>query len=86
METSKEKEFEAIKLAVETHGSDPRYWRSRTPQERMWAMELMRQRAYGYDEHSVPRLQRVIEFATLKHPEPQPREAESPTDLPSEKS
>ena len=82
MKTSKDKEFEAIKLAVETHGSDPRYWRSRTPQERIWAVELMRQRAYGYDEHSVPKLQRVIEFATLKHYEPRIGEAENSAGLP----
>lgn len=65
MKTPKEKEYEAIKLAVDA-GADPAYWHSRTPQERIWAVELMRQRAYGYDENSVPKLQRVIEFAQLK--------------------
>ncbi len=59
--------FEAIKLAVETGVTDRAFWHSRTPDERIAAMELMRQRAYGYDEHSMPRLQRVIEIATLKH-------------------
>jgi hypothetical protein len=86
MKTSKQKEYEAIKLAVETHGSDPAYWRSRTPQERMWAVELTRQRTFGYDEHSVPKFQRVFEVVNLKHYEPRPSEAENSTDLPTEPS
>ena len=77
--------FEAIRLAVE-RGADPAYWHSRTPEERIVALELMRQRAYGYDEHSVPKLQRVIEFATLKHYKPQPADAENSADLPKEES
>jgi hypothetical protein len=86
MKTSKQKEFEAIKLAVETHGSDPKYWLSRTPQERLWAVELMRQRAYGYDENSVPKFQKVIEIATLNHYEPRTGEPENSADLPAEQS
>ena len=78
-------DFKAIKLAVET-GADRAYWHSRTPQERIVALELMRQRAYGYNEHSVPKLQRVIEFATLKHYEPRSRETENSPDLPREQS
>ena len=77
--------FEEIKLAVETR-ADPAFWHSRTPKERMMALELMRQRAYGYDEHSVPKLQRVIEFATLKHSELSPAEAEKLSDLSEEQS
>ena len=63
--------FEAIKLAVET-GADAAFWHSRTPDERLVAMELMRRQAYGYDEHSMPRIQRVFEIATLKRNEPRP--------------
>jgi hypothetical protein len=66
MKTSREKQIEAIKLAVETRAGDREYWHSRTPQERIWAVELMRRRAYGYDENSVPEFQRVIEFGSLK--------------------
>jgi hypothetical protein len=66
MKTSKEEALKAIKLAVETGITDREYWHSRTPEERLWAVELMRQRAYGYEDHSVPRLERVIEFGTLK--------------------
>lgn len=86
MKESDETKLEEIKLAIETHGSDPVYWRSRTPEERIWAVELMNRRAYGYDEHSVPKFQRVIEIATLKRYEPRPAEAENSTDLPKEKS
>jgi hypothetical protein len=37
------------------------YWLSKTPQERLEAMELMRQIVYGYDP-TTERLQRVLEI------------------------
>ena len=40
------------------------YWMSRTPHERLEAMELMRQINYGYDP-ATDRLQRVLEVAQL---------------------
>lgn len=86
MKESDETKLEAIKLAVETGVTDREYWHSRTPQERIWAVELMRRRAYGYDENSIPKIQKVIEFATLKHYEPLPGEAEHSADPPKESS
>ena len=45
--------------------SDERaYWRSKTPQERLEALEQMRQIIYGYDPDTA-RLQRVLEVAEL---------------------
>lgn len=41
---------------------DREYWLSRTPQERLEAVEIMRQIVYGYDP-STARLQRVLELA-----------------------
>ena len=41
---------------------DKSYWFSRTPYERLEALELMRQIIYGYDS-STTRLQRVFEAA-----------------------
>ena len=38
------------------------YWLSKTPQERLQALELMRQIVYGYDP-ATTRLQRVFEVA-----------------------
>jgi hypothetical protein len=38
------------------------YWLSKTPEERLQAVELMRQIVYGYDP-SATRLQRVLEIA-----------------------
>ncbi|HEX8846159.1 MAG TPA: hypothetical protein VF791_16020 [Pyrinomonadaceae bacterium] len=38
------------------------YWHSKTPEERLQALELMRQSAYGYDP-ATARLQRVLEVA-----------------------
>ena len=39
---------------------DKAYWHSKTPQERMAALELMRQINYGYDP-TTERVQRVLE-------------------------
>ena len=63
---TEEERLEEIKLAVENGVTDREFWQSRTPQERIWAVELMNRRKYGYDENSMPRIERVIEFATLK--------------------
>ncbi|MEI8041457.1 MAG: hypothetical protein WCL11_08620 [Verrucomicrobiota bacterium] len=44
--------------------SDWQYWRSRTPDERLEALELCRQIAYGYDPtaRGLSRLFEVAEF------------------------
>ena len=44
---------------------DKEYWLSKTPQERLEALELMRQINYGYDP-TTARLQKVLEIAELK--------------------
>jgi hypothetical protein len=45
------------------HESDEKdYWLSKTPEERLQALELMRQIIYGYDSVTA-RLQRVLEIA-----------------------
>jgi hypothetical protein len=41
------------------------YWRAKSPEERMEALELMRQIIYGYDP-ATTRLQRVFEVAELE--------------------
>ena len=41
------------------------YWHSKTPEERMQALELLRQVIYGYDP-ATTRLQRVFEVAELE--------------------
>jgi len=65
-------DFEAIKLAVESGVTDSAFWLSRTVDERFVAIELMRQRAYGYDSQSVPKLQRVFEVVTRERDYPPP--------------
>ena len=52
--------FEVIPLSEE--GDDRAYWQSKTPAERLLALEIMRQIVYGYDP-STTRLQRVLEIA-----------------------
>jgi hypothetical protein len=46
----------------ESDEADREYWHSRTPAERLAALELMRQSAYGYDDPTAGRLQRVLEI------------------------
>ena len=41
--------------------NDKEYWLSKTPQERLQALEMMRQINYGYDP-ATTRLQRVLEI------------------------
>ena len=55
--------FEVVSLDEE--GDDPNYWRARSPQQRMEALELMRQIIYGYDP-ATARLQRFFEVAELE--------------------
>lgn len=86
MKESDDTKLEEIKLAVETGVTDREFWHSRTPEERLWAVELMNRRAYGYDEHSVPKFQRVFEVVDLKRYGARSGEAENSTDLPKEQS
>ena len=76
--------FEEIRLAVETE-ADPAFWHSRTPEERLIAVELMRQKKYGYDEHSMPKFQRVIEIVSLKRYDAPPESAD-PQNPPKDQS
>ena len=53
----------AFTVASALEKSDEKaYWLSKTPHERLEAVELMRQMIYGYDP-STTRLQRVLEIA-----------------------
>jgi hypothetical protein len=55
-------------MSVETlkaAARDSEYWARRSPEDRLRAMELMRQVNYGYDP-STARLQRVLEVARLE--------------------
>jgi hypothetical protein len=50
-------------VVTSLHDSDEKqYWLSKTPKERLQALELMRQIIYGYDP-ATARLQRVLEIA-----------------------
>jgi hypothetical protein len=50
-------------VVTSLHESDEKhYWLSKTPEERLQALELMRQIIYGYDS-ATARLQRVLEIA-----------------------
>ncbi len=56
--------FSVLSSFEEAVEDDKAYWHSKTPQERMAALELMRQINYGYDP-TTERLQRILEVATL---------------------
>lgn len=51
---------------AEADAADRAYWHSKDPLERLEALELMRQSAYGYDDPTASRLERVLEVARLK--------------------
>lgn len=53
--------FSVVSSFEEADREDERYWRSRTPQERLQQMELLRRINYGYA--TTARLQRVLEIA-----------------------
>jgi hypothetical protein len=58
--------FTVFSSFEEADAADRAYWHSRTPLERLEALELMRQLAYGYEDPTASRLERVLEFARLK--------------------
>jgi hypothetical protein len=58
------KAFSVSSLSDES--DEKAYWLSKTPQERLIAMELLRQINYGYDP-TTARLQRILEIVDLEH-------------------
>lgn len=52
-------------VPLEDSDNDLEYWLSRTPQERLAAIELNRRMVYGHDR-ATSRLQRVLEVDDLK--------------------
>ena len=54
-------EFSVLSSFEEADAADKAYWHSKTPQERLEALELMRQINYGYNP-TTERLQRVLEI------------------------
>lgn len=54
--------FSVTTLSEKTN--DKEYWLSKTPQERMQALEMMRQINYGYDPATV-RMEKVLEIVQL---------------------
>jgi hypothetical protein len=51
--------------SLDEESAEHEYWRAKSPQERMVALELMRQIIYGYDP-ATTRLQRVFEVVELE--------------------
>ena len=56
--------FSVLSSFEEADQDDKTYWHSKTPQERLEALELMRQINYGYNP-ITERLQRVLEVVEL---------------------
>ena len=65
-------EFESFRLdktafeirSLEDEGDDREFWWSKTPDERLLALELMRQSMFGYDP-LTDRVQRVLTVSPL---------------------
>ncbi len=51
--------YESFEQADE---ADRAHWRGASIEDRLLALELMRQSAYGYSDPATPRLQRVLEI------------------------
>lgn len=47
---------------AEADADDKRFWQEKTPNERLEALELMRQSAYGCQNPTTRRLQRILEI------------------------
>lgn len=56
---------EAFSVGTLDDGEARRYWRERTPEERLAALEFLRQVMYGYDP-TTERLQKVLEVVPLE--------------------
>ena len=55
--------FSVVSLTEES--DEKEYWQTKTPQERLETVELLRQLNYGYDP-ATARLQRVLAIAELE--------------------
>lgn len=60
------KEIRVFSSFEESDAEDRKYWHSKSPDERLSALELMRQSAYGYENPTTQRLQRVLEIVRGK--------------------
>lgn len=54
------------KRKLKDKNTDLEYWLSRTPDERLSAVEILRQNLYGYSNDNPPRLQRVATIVRRK--------------------
>ncbi len=54
--------FQVFSSFEEADEADREHWRRASTDERLLALELMRQSAYGYTDPATPRLQRVFEI------------------------
>lgn len=55
----------ALVITSLCESDEKQHWRLKTPDERLQALELMRQIIYGYDP-ATARLQRVLEITQLE--------------------
>jgi hypothetical protein len=60
--------MEVFNSFAEADEADRKYWRAKTPLERMQALEKIRGMAWGYDPDakSRPKFQRVVEIVELR--------------------
>lgn len=55
-----------VRTTLKAPSSDLRYWLSRTPAERIAAVETLRQQHFAQHFDTEPRLQRVCRVTTLR--------------------
>lgn len=63
--------------SLDDEGEEKAFWQSKTPQERLTALEFMRQVAYGYDPDTT-RMVKILEVVQRDEPEDQQTRPQSP--------
>lgn len=58
--------FQIFSSFADADDADRKFWHAQEPNERLSALELMRQSAYGYENSDTERLQRVFEITAGK--------------------
>jgi hypothetical protein len=66
MARARKKNLKKDAAPQDAHLGDPEYWRSRTPLERMAALEALRQRTYGYTCETRPAFVRVMSIRNMR--------------------
>ena len=66
MARARKKTLKKDAVPKDEHLGDPEYWRSRTPLERMAALEALRQITYGYTCETQPAFACIVKVRDMR--------------------